>query len=49
MDVRFTPESGHQRLIVWCPLSAKSRHRNMPAQRVGDLFQWEDCGDIDFD
>ena len=26
LDVRFTPESGHQTAVLRCPLSAKSRH-----------------------
>jgi hypothetical protein len=29
-DVRFTPESGHCRATVGCPLSARSGHRDTP-------------------
>ena len=28
-DVRFTPESGHLRATLGCPLCAKSGHRSM--------------------
>ena len=36
-NVRFDPDSGHQRQPLLCPLSAKSRHRpDVSARRVAD-------------
>jgi len=42
IDVRFSPESGHQSDITRCPLSAKSRHRPLcrPQQTATRFFGW---------
>ena len=37
-DVRFTPKSGHQNLVVECPLCAKSRHSAV--RRKTSLFDY---------
>ena len=42
VDVRFTPESGHRRATVGCPLSAKSRHLQGQPRRLG-LLEYEAC------
>ncbi len=36
-DVRFTPESGHAAECTKCPLSAKSGHQSIPAERPDTL------------
>jgi len=42
--VRFTPESGHTAGCTKCPLSAKSGHQSIPAERSLILLGYPSTG-----